>query len=56
MTDRYEHDKKLLRLWAALDQWRRLVQPNYPVNMTPHERELAEMVDGLDNSETENAE
>lgn len=52
MTDRYEHDKKLLRLWAALDQWRRLVQPNWPGNMTPHERELALIIEEIDNQDT----
>lgn len=33
-------------LRAALN-WRKLVQPNCLVNMTPHERELAEAIDSI---------
>jgi hypothetical protein len=47
MSD-YGDREKTLRLWTAIRNWRRLVQPNWPGNMTPHERELAEAVDEID--------
>jgi hypothetical protein len=50
MSD-YGDREKTLRLWTAIRNWRRLVQPNWPGNMTPHERELALIIDEIDNQD-----
>jgi hypothetical protein len=47
------NDSKLHRFLAAARNWRTLVQPNWPGNMTPHERELALAIDEMNSENTD---
>lgn len=48
--DLENNSRALSRLLAAARNWRASISPNSPVNMTPHERELAEAIDELSTS------
>lgn len=51
--DLENNSRALSRLLAAARNWRASISPNSPVNMTPHEREMAEAVDAVDMKEEE---
>lgn len=47
MTVDAEHQRLRDAVTAAEHTWRETVSPNYPLNMAPHERDLAVALDEL---------